>query len=111
MKKISVLVLILSLAVTGLWSTGWAVDNSFGPNDPEFHLWSIMDLVFARPLGVVAAVAGAGIFVVGLPFTVTVDLVARKSDSPTGAVSGSAKMLMLKPLQFSFVRQFPDDDI
>lgn len=93
--------LILFLVVTGFWSTGWAVgDNTLGRNDPVAHEFYILDILFARPIGVIAGIAGSAIFVVSLPFTI-----------PTGAVRDAADIFIVKPFQFSFVRQFPDDDI
>jgi len=106
MKRILLLLLTLSLVVTGLCSTGWAGgafqgrDNSMGRDDPVAHEFYILDLLFARPIGVIAGIAGSAIFVVSLPFTI-----------PTGAVRDAADIFIIKPFQFSFVREFPDDDI
>ena len=101
MKRILVLALTLSLVVTGLCSMGWAgADNSFGRNDSMLHGWSIMDVLIARPLGVCAGIVGSAIFVVSLPFTI-----------PAGGVRDAADIFIVQPFQFSFVRQFPDEDI
>ena len=59
-----------------------------------------MDLLFARPIGVAAGIVGTAIFFVSLPFTI-----------PSGGVSDAANMFIVKPFQFSFTREFPDDDI
>ena len=100
MKRILLVLLTLSLVVTSLCSVGWAGDNSLGRNDPCLHEWSAFDVLWARPIGVIAAIAGSAIFVVSLPFTI-----------PTGGVRDAADIFIVKPFQFSFVRQFPDDDI
>jgi hypothetical protein len=101
MKRILLLLLTLSLVVTSLCSAGWAGrDNSLGRNDPIAHEWSMLDVLVARPLGVCAGILGSAIFVVSLPFTI-----------PAGGVRDAADMFIVKPFQFSFVRQFPDDDI
>jgi len=101
MKRILLLLLTLSLVVTSLCSTGWAGgDNSMGRNDPVAQEYYILDVLFARPIGVIAGIAGSAIFVVSLPFTI-----------PTGGVRDAADIFIVKPFQFSFVRQFPDDDI
>lgn len=101
MKRILVSLLTFSLVVTGLCSIGWAAgDNYMGRNDPIAHEWYILDVLFARPIGIVAGVVGSAIFVVSLPFTI-----------PTGGVRDAADIFIVKPFQFSFVRQFPDDDI
>jgi len=110
LKKILLLSLALSLVMAGFCSTGWASDY-FGKDDPVAQGWNALDLVLARPLGVAAAVVGSGIFVLGLPFTATVDIVSSKSGSPAHAIRGSARMFILSPLKFSFVREFPDENI
>lgn len=109
-KKILLLSLALSLVVGSLYSTGWA-EEYFGKDDPVAQGWSTVDLLVARPLGFAAAVVGAGIFVVALPITGTVDIVSGISGSPAHAIGDSAKMFMLSPLKFSFAREFPDENI
>jgi len=100
MKRILLLLLTLSLVVTSLCPLGWAGDNDFGRNDPVAHEWHVLDLLVARPLGICAGILGSGIFVAALPFTI-----------PTGGVRDAADMFIVKPFQFSFVRQFPDEDM
>ena len=110
LKKVLLLSFTLSLAMGSLYSTGWA-EEYFGKDDPVAQGWSALDLLVARPLGVAAAVVGSGVFVLGLPFTATVDIVSASSGSPAHAISGSARMFILSPLKFSFVREFPDENI
>ena len=98
-KKILLLLLTLSLVIGSLYSTGWAGDR-FGKDDPVAHGWSALDIIFARPLGVAAGTVGTAIFVVSLPFTI-----------PAGGVGDAADMFIVKPFQFSFTREFPDEDI
>ncbi len=101
LKSIFLLLLTLTLIVTSFWSTRWAArDNSLGKNDPCLHEWSAFDVLLARPIGVIAGIVGSAIFVVSLPFTI-----------PAGGVHDAADMFIVKPFQFSFVRQFPDEDI
>jgi len=109
-KKILLLSLVFSLVMGSLYSTGWA-DEYFGKDDPVAQGWSTIDLLVARPLGFAAAVAGSCVFVAGLLFTVPVDIVASAQGSPAHATKDSAKMFMLSPLKFSFVREFPDENI
>lgn len=109
-KRILLLSLAFSLIMGSLYSTGWA-DEYFGKDDPVAQGWSTVDLFVARPLGVAAAVVGTGVFVVTLPFTGTVDIVSIISGSKAHAVGDSARMFMLSPLKFSFVREFPDENI
>ena len=99
-KRIFLLLLTLTLIVTSLCSIGWTGDNSLDRNDPVAHEWNVLDVLFARPIGVIAGIAGTAIFVVSLPFTI-----------PTGGVQDAADIFIVKPFQFSFVRQFPDEDI
>ncbi len=98
-KKILLVSLTVSLVMGSLCSTGWA-ENYFGKDDPVIHGWSVVDLLVARPLGIVAGIAGSGIFVVSLPFTI-----------PAGGVRDAADMLILQPFQFSFTRHFPDQEM
>ncbi len=99
-KRILLLLLTLSLVVTSFCSIGWAGDNNLGRNDPCADEWNALDILLARPIGIVAGVVGSAIFVVSLPFTV-----------PTRSVGDAADIFIVKPFQFSFVRQFPDNDI
>lgn len=99
-KRGFTLLLTVFLIVTSLSSIGWAGDNSLGRNDPIAHEWAMLDVLFARPMGIVAGIFGSAVFVVSLPFTI-----------PTGGVRDAADMFIVKPFQFSFVRQFPDEDI
>jgi hypothetical protein len=100
LKKIFLLLLIFSLVTVSSYWTVYAGDDKWAKNDPIGHEYSIMDIVIARPLGVVAGILGTGLFIVSLPFTV-----------PTGSVGDAADMFIVQPFQFSFTREFPDDDI
>jgi hypothetical protein len=110
LKKILLLSLTLSLVMAIFCSTGWA-SEFFGNDDPVAQGWGAVDLLVARPLGVAAAVVGSGVFVLALPFTATVDIVSASSGSPAHAIGDSARMFILSPLKFSFVREFPDENI
>jgi hypothetical protein len=105
LKKICLLCLTISLVIGSFYSWGWA------QSDPIKDEWNTLDLMLARPIGVAAAIVGVGIFCASLPFTLAVDIISRVSGSPTSAVHDSAKMLMLEPLKFSFVREFPDKNM
>lgn len=94
------LFLIVSLVIGGLYSTGWAVDYSWNENDPETDGWNTLDLLVARPIGIAAGIVGSAFFILSLPFTI-----------PTGSVGDAAKMFVVKPFKFSFVREFPDEDM
>jgi hypothetical protein len=97
--KIFLLLLTVSLVIGSLYSPGWAADK-LRRDDPVAQGWSLVDLFVARPLGIVAFVGGSAIFVVTLPFTL-----------PSGSVGNAASMFIVQPLQFSFTREVPDEDI
>ena len=109
-KKILLLSFAFSLVMGSFCTIGWT-EEYFGKDDPVAQGWSMVDLLVARPLGFAAAVAGSCVFVAGLLFTVPVDIVASAKGSPAHATRDSAQMFMLSPLKFSFVREFPDENI
>jgi hypothetical protein len=92
LNKIFFLFLTISLLIGSLSSVGWAQDK---PNNSRLNP---PDLLIARPLGVVSAAIGTGIFIVALPFTL-----------PTRSVNKSFDMFVVEPWKFSFVREFPDE--
>jgi len=98
-RKIIQILLTVSLVIGSLYSIGWTEDRS-AKEDPIVHEWSALDLIFARPLGVAAGIFGSALFVVSLPFTI-----------PSGGVDEAVEMFIVKPFQFSFTREFPDEDI
>jgi hypothetical protein len=98
LKKIFLLLLIISLVMGSLYSTGWAGDK-WAKEDSVGQGWNAIDLIFARPLGVAAGIVGTAIFIVSLPFTI-----------PTGGVADAADMFITKPFQFSFTREFPEEN-
>ena len=101
LKRFSLLLLTLSLVTGSLYSTGWAENNDkWVRNDPVGQEWSAVDLIVARPIGVIAGILGTAVFIVSLPFTI-----------PTGGVGDAANMFVVQPFQFSFTREFPDENI
>jgi hypothetical protein len=107
----AIAVILISAMITGtIYTSAFAWDN-WKKDDPITDEWNAMDLIFARPLGVAAAILGLGIFSVSLPFTIAVDAFSKTSDAPTSAVKDAAKTLMLNPLKFSFAREFPDENM
>ena len=61
----------------------------------------VFDVLFTRPLGIVATALGAAVFVIGLPFTI-----------PTRSVSLAADKLIADPIRFTFKRPVGDlDDV
>ena len=59
----------------------------------------IGDLMFARPLGLMATVIGTGVFVVTLPLTLL-----------GGNVTEAGKALVIAPAKFTFVRPLGGDN-
>lgn len=94
LKKVFLLFLIISMVIGTIYSTGWTQDTD--TNDQ----YNMLDLLVARPLGVLAAAIGTGIFIVSLPFTL-----------PTRSVDDSFYMFVVEPWKFSYVREFPDENI
>jgi hypothetical protein len=99
LKKVGLIFLTISLVLTSLYSVGWAQEK-WDKNDPVTHEWNMIDMLVARPLGVVGWIVGSGVFVLSLPFSI-----------PTGGVNDVAQAFVVKPFQFAFGRRFPDDDM
>jgi hypothetical protein len=78
---------------------GWT-EEKWSKDDPIRDEWNMIDLLFARPIGVAAGIFGTGIFIISLPFTI-----------PTGSMDDAAQMFVVKPFKFSFERKFPDDNM
>lgn len=68
---------------------GYAADP--GP-DPGGDI-AVLDLLVARPIGLLSVVGGAAVFVVALPFTI-----------PSGSVDAAANELVRKPIDYTFKR-------
>ncbi len=92
LSRVFLLFLTISLTVGSSYSVAWAQEKPY--NDRM----NLTDLFIARPLGIVAAAVGTGIFIVSLPFTL-----------PTRSVDKSFDMFVVEPWKFSFVRDFPDE--
>ncbi len=89
------LMLVVMLFAIGAFSSqGWA---QWDPIEDEYNMW---DLLVARPLGIAAGIAGTAVFLVSLPFTI-----------PTSSVDKAAQMFIVEPFKFSFVREFPDENV
>jgi hypothetical protein len=102
-KKALRVVLIVSLVSSALYSMGWSQETGTaggGMSKATREELNMADLLLARPLGILAGIIGTGIFIVSLPFTI-----------PTNSVNEAAQMLVTGPFQYSFVREFPDEDI
>jgi hypothetical protein len=57
------------------------------------------DIIFARPLGLASIVAGAGLFIVSLPFSLM-----------TGSVNKAGQTLVGNPVKYTLVRPIGDFD-
>ena len=97
MKTGLVLLLAVMLIGTALSVEGWA-ESKIRTRTPNDDALPLMDLVFARPMGFLAAIAGTGLFIVSLPLTL-----------PSNSVDKAAKMLITDPFHFSITRPFPDE--
>ena len=94
LKKICLLCLTISFFIGSFYSWGWAQSDS---TKDECNL---LDLFFVRPFGIAAGIVGTAFFITSLPFTI-----------PTNSVEKAAKMFIVEPFKFSFVREFPDENI
>jgi len=93
-KSIFVFLVILSFSVT-FYSNGGAQQKLSNGSNDELNM---VDLLIARPLGILAAAGGTCVFIVSLPFTL-----------PTRSVGDSFNLFVVEPWKFSFVRDFPDE--
>ncbi len=93
-KKLFFILVIIAFLIVNLFS------NSFADDQTRRDEMNILDVVLARPLGIVGGIIGTGIFIISLPFTI-----------PTKSVDKAANMFIIEPFKFSFVREFPDEEI
>jgi len=98
-RKGLLLVLVAFLIMGTLYSGAQAWDEK-RKDDPVVGEWNMMDILFARPLGIAAGIIGTGVFVVSLPFTI-----------PTRSVNEAAEMLIAEPFKFSFSRKYNDENM
>jgi len=98
LRKLIFLSLVVSLFIGLLGSNGWTqVQEEMKISNDELN---ILDLFVARPLGIVCAAGGTILFVASLPFTL-----------PTRSVGDSFNLFVVAPWKFSFVREFPDENM
>ena len=98
LRKLVFLLVVVSFFIGFLGSNGWAqVQEQMKVSNDELN---IIDLFIARPLGIVAAAGGTILFVASLPFTL-----------PTRSVGDSFNLFVVSPWKFSFVREFPDENM
>jgi len=97
-KTIALFFLILSLIISSIsWGIGASgTDNLEGKYDP---MAMTVDLVFCRPLGFVAMLGGALVFVVSSPFS-----------GLGGNIEGAWDSLVVDPAEFTFKRQLGNFD-
>jgi hypothetical protein len=99
LRKSIFLLLLISFLIGFFGSNGWAQMTSMEMQNSTDRT-NLLDLLIARPLGIVAAAGGTCVFVITLPFTL-----------PTRSVGESFKLFVVQPWEFSFVRSFPDESI
>lgn len=98
-KKGRIIVLTLLMAM-GLALPAPFAQESWKSNNPSTDEWIMIDVLVARPLGIVAGVLGTGLFLLSLPYTL-----------PTGGVDEAADTFIKRPFKFSFTRKCPDEDM
>lgn len=75
-------------------------DDAYEPDYPPSGSSMLVDIVIARPLGLVATVIGAAAWVVSLPFSL-----------PSGSADEAAQALIADPARYTFKRplgELPD---
>ena len=89
------------MAFGGFQTWGWA-QSEVNPQqtNPERDLYGFFDLFLVRPAAALAGVAGAGLVILSLPFTL-----------PTKSVDKATDMFVVAPFRFAFKREFPDEGI
>jgi|WetSurSiteA1Bulk_404760.scaffolds.fasta_scaffold377900_1 hypothetical protein len=88
MKKILALILAVTFVLASV--------PAFAGNEND-DVDIANDIVFARPLGLVSIVAGAGLFIVSLPFAIM-----------SGSVNKTGKALVGDPIKYTLVRPVGD---
>ena len=99
-KKKSMVVMLTVFLMLVSSHSGVCAWDKWNKDDPVTDEWNMMDLLLARPAGVLAGIAGTGLFIITLPFTI-----------PSGGVNAAADRLIVSPFEFSFVREYPDDNM
>jgi len=94
-RKSIFLLLLISFLIGVLSLNGWAQEMKVSNDE-----MNMVDLFIARPLGIVAAAGGTCLFIASLPFTL-----------PTRSTRDSFDRFVVEPWKFSFVRDFPDENI
>ena len=100
LRKSIFLLLLISFLIGFLGSNGWAQTMTSLEQKNSNDELNLLDLFIARPLGIIAAAGGTCVFVLSLPFTL-----------PTKSVEESFNLFVVEPWKFSFVREFPDENI
>ena len=101
MRKAVLIVLITLLVVGGFYTSGWAqVVYDRERTNPERDLYGFIDIIVVRPAAMLAGVAGVGVVILSLPFTI-----------PTKSVDKATDMFIMEPFKFAFTREFPDGEI
>jgi hypothetical protein len=87
MKKILALILAVTFVLASV--------PAFAGNENDADVAG--DIIFARPLGLASIVAGAGLFIVSLPFAIM-----------TGSVNKTGQTLVGNPIKYTLVRPMGD---
>jgi hypothetical protein len=85
---------VIAVVVLGSVSVSWSGEIKGARAE------DIVDLVVLRPVGCVVTLAGTGLFLLTLPFTV-----------PTHSVNEAAERFVVAPFEYTFSRPFPDPNL
>jgi hypothetical protein len=100
-QKTLPLVLVVTLLMGAIQAWGGEEGCAYQGNiNPESDLYNFFDLLIARPAAAIMGIAGAGIVVLSLPFTI-----------PTKSVDRTAYIFVKRPFRYAFNRDFPDENV
>ena len=91
---------VIFAAIMCFSATTVSAANASAPHEEPSAAAMPFDLLIVRPLGLVTTVAGAGLFVLSVPFS------AIQGKSPLDA----ADTLVVQPAQFTFTRPLGESD-
>jgi hypothetical protein len=99
-RKAILSALIVCLLSGGFQPWAWAETEWQEDASPVQDLYNVFDILLVRPASALAGVAGIGMVILSLPFTL-----------PTHSVDEATELFVHRPFRFAFQREFPDEDI
>ncbi len=91
MKKILIAFFFVALVMSS--QTSFAVERHEEPSD----MGVVVDVLFLRPAGAVMLVAGVGVFIAALPYSII-----------TNSLDDTSDVLLKRPFEYLFIRDVGD---